>query len=383
MDDFSQKLSAIRFHSNPAERGRSRQQEEHASACVEPVEVAECIMDYIQQNRGEELEKIHGKNMKIVVQNSSSRSGKARVTFRPRDMTLKPVHADLIRRRFITFYQRTAADLQVRSVSVSPHDRKDLERRFPQLLFEANHNARSARVTGPFVQIAALEEFLSHKTSSSSQQQSDGQKDPMLRPSSRTSAASATRSEQPEGEFCPICMEDIKTSEKETLQCKHSFCKDCLKKAFEYKPVCPACGVLYGTLTGTQPEGGEMEVTKDKSSLPGYDQYGTITIHYYIPSGIQKEEHPNPGQPYDGTSRTAFLPDSSEGRKVLEMLRRAFHQRLIFTVGYSSTTGRNNAVTWNDIHHKTSTHGGPTYYGYPDPDYLRRVQQELKLKGIA
>lgn len=177
-------------------------------------------------------------------------------------------------------------------------------------------------------------------------------------------------------------MDTIKAAEKKTLRCKHSFCRDCLKQAFAYKPVCPTCGELYGTLTGTQPEGGKMDVARNSSSLPGYEKYGTIVIHYYIPSGTQKEEHPNPGQHYEGVSRTAYLPDSSEGKKVLKLLERAFKQRLIFTVGRSTTSGRNNAVTWNDIHHKTSTQGGPTYYGYPDPDYLSRVLDELKVKGI-
>uniref|UniRef100_A0A3Q0RYZ1 E3 ubiquitin-protein ligase n=1 Tax=Amphilophus citrinellus TaxID=61819 RepID=A0A3Q0RYZ1_AMPCI len=184
-------------------------------------------------------------------------------------------------------------------------------------------------------------------------------------------------------ESCPICMETIVTKQKKTLRCKHSFCEECLKKAFEYKPVCPTCGELYGTLKGIQPDGGTMNITKNSSSLPGYEKYGTIVIHYNIPSGIQKvREHPNPGQPYEGTSRRAYLPDSSEGKMVLKLLTRAFEQRLIFTIGRSTTSGRNNTVTWNDIHHKTSTHGGPTNYGYPDPEYLSRVQDELKVKGI-
>lgn len=71
-------------------------------------------------------------------------------------------------------------------------------------------------------------------------------------------------------------------------------------------------------------------------------------------------EHPNPGEPYSGASRRAFLPDSSEGRRVLMLLRKAFEQRLIFTVGQSTSTSRTNTVTWNDVHHKTSVHGGPT-----------------------
>ena len=86
---------------------------------------------------------------------------------------------------------------------------------------------------------------------------------------------------------------------------------------------------------------------------------GTITIGYYFPSGIQGPEHPNPGQRYDGTRRTAYLPDNREGNEVLHLLRRAFDARLVFTVGTSVTTGMQNQVTWNDIHHKTNVSGGP------------------------
>uniref|UniRef100_H3CAI3 E3 ubiquitin-protein ligase n=1 Tax=Tetraodon nigroviridis TaxID=99883 RepID=H3CAI3_TETNG len=185
-----------------------------------------------------------------------------------------------------------------------------------------------------------------------------------------------------EEEPCPICLESVDPTRRTTLECKHSFCAGCLGRAFLQKPVCPTCGRVYGVLRGTQPEGGRMEVSRTHSSLPGYEQYGTIVIRYSIPSGIQQEEHPSPGEPYSGASRRAFLPDCPEGRRVLRLLRKAFDQRLVFTVGQSTSTSRKNTVTWNDVHHKTSVHGGPTHYGYPDPDYLRRVEEELAAKGI-
>ena len=81
-------------------------------------------------------------------------------------------------------------------------------------------------------------------------------------------------------------------------------------------------------------------------------------IVYSIPGGIQAKEHPNPGQRYSGTSRTAYLPNSPEGQEVLRLLQKAFDARLVFTVGTSVTSGQRNVVTWNDIHHKTNTHGG-------------------------
>ncbi|XP_072108595.1 uncharacterized protein [Mobula birostris] len=158
--------------------------------------------------------------------------------------------------------------------------------------------------------------------------------------------------------------------------------RECIDIAFKTKSACPVCGEVYGELKGNQPEGGRMTHRIMQMHLPGYEKYDTIEIHYQIPDGFQGKEHPQPGQRYNGTARTAYLPNSPEGKKVLRLLQRAFNQKLIFTVGTSSTTGRSNVVTWNDIHHKTSVFGGPSAFGYPDPTYLARVQDELKAKGI-
>ncbi|XP_056275253.1 E3 ubiquitin-protein ligase DTX3L [Pseudoliparis swirei] len=339
-----------------------------ASPHVTPVAVSGVVMAFIHKKHAEELEKIQGSSFSI--EELHEPGGTERVVLRPRDASSLPVHADLFRQRFVTFYQRTASDLQTASLPPGL-DRTDLGARFPELLFEGGPGGGDPTATGSFVHLAKLKEFLSQSTSSSST-------NPVGGAPANTPPVGPGEEEDP----CPICMEPMTALDKETLRCRHSFCTGCLEKAFHYKPVCPTCGALYGALTGTQPDGGEMEVSVTASPLPGYEKYGTITIHYHIPNGIQKEEHPSPRQPYEGAYRIAYLPDCAEGRRTLELLRRAFHQKLIFTVGQSSTSGRSNTVTWNDIHHKTSTHGGPTRYGYPDHDYLSRVQEELKLKGI-
>lgn len=74
----------------------------------------------------------------------------------------------------------------------------------------------------------------------------------------------------------------------------------------------------------------------------------------------KQSNHPNPGKRYSASSRIAYLPDNKEGQEILQLLRRAFDQKLIFTVGQSRTTGAKGVITWNDIHHKTSMSGGPT-----------------------
>ncbi|KAG8125145.1 hypothetical protein E2320_020367 [Naja naja] len=187
-------------------------------------------------------------------------------------------------------------------------------------------------------------------------------------------------SEVQQEECCPICLNKI-YQKKVLPKCKHAFCTACITTAMQYKPVCPMCNVVYGNIKGNQPPG-KMDIFTSRSSLPGHQNSGTIMINYRIFDGIQTERHPHPGKPFHGTSRTAYLPDNKEGREILKLLQRAFDQELVFTVGQSRTTGVNDVVTWNDIHHKTSTHGGEKNFGYPDPNYLKRVREELKAKGI-
>ena len=110
---------------------------------------------------------------------------------------------------------------------------------------------------------------------------------------------------------------------------------------------------------GNQPLGGTMITSNQKQRLPGYEQYETIQIKYDVPSGKQGKEHPNPGQYFRGASYTAYVPDSTDGKKVVRLLRKAFGVRLIFTVGNSHTSGATDTVVWSDIHHKTSMSGGP------------------------
>ena len=104
-----------------------------------------------------------------------------------------------------------------------------------------------------------------------------------------------------------------------------------------------------------------------------------------------------------GFPRIAYLPNNDAGQKILRLLKRAFDQRLVFTVGTSSTTGNaqnvalslmnpltnyflrvgmGDCVIWNDIHHKTSLRPHAAH-GYPDPGYLANIEAELAQHGIT
>ncbi|ROL42413.1 E3 ubiquitin-protein ligase DTX3L [Anabarilius grahami] len=197
---------------------------------------------------------------------------------------------------------------------------------------------------------------------------------------SKHSSGHESKDAHAEEETCAICMDSF--IDKKKLKCGHEFCRDCISASEKsLGSICPVCKEVYGTLEGNQPDG-TMNITKSRSSLPGYLLCDTIEITYNIPSGVQTEKHPNPGKPFNGTNRQAYLPDNPEGNEVLTLLQRAFQQKLIFTVRKCTSTGGDNVVIWNDIHHKTERYGGPKCYGYPDPDYLKRVKDELKAKGI-
>ncbi|XP_050399507.1 uncharacterized protein LOC126816811 [Patella vulgata] len=183
---------------------------------------------------------------------------------------------------------------------------------------------------------------------------------------------------------CGICLDEM-TNPKTLPKCGHKYCNDCIRHAFVNKPVCPECGMIYGVIMGNQPKGGKMiHKIIVSHKLEGFkDADGVLEITYSFHDGIQDESHPNPGRPYEGIRRRAYLPNNKDGQDVLQLLYKAFDARLIFTIGDSCTTGKSGVITWNDIHHKTSMTGGSTNHGYPDPTYLHRVKEELASKGIT
>jgi deltex-like protein len=186
---------------------------------------------------------------------------------------------------------------------------------------------------------------------------------------------------------CVICCDDFSDGRTVVHLAKcgtHYFHENCIAASFKPGFIsCPVCQTIYGIRTGTQPQGTMTHRTSNSERLSGYDKFGTITIHYNFKDGIQGPNHPSPGSPYYGTSRTAYLPDCPEGKKVLQLLKLAFERSLVFTIGTSVTTGQSDCVIWNGIHHKTSTTGGSSNFGYPDATYLERVTDELAAKGVT
>lgn len=190
---------------------------------------------------------------------------------------------------------------------------------------------------------------------------------------------------------CAICLDSLSNEDDEGIavrlgNCKgHGYHVGCIKECVDPQGSleCPTCKLQYGCPKGgNQPIDGRMDVSLIPGCLQGHSVQEIIRIDYSFPNGIQGPEHPHPGRRYKGTTRTAYLPNSSQGQEVLRLLRIAWDRRLVFQVGESITLGPGSGtrVCWNGIHHKTSFHGP---HGYPDAGYLDRVTDELKQAGCV
>ncbi|XP_067841706.1 E3 ubiquitin-protein ligase DTX3L [Heptranchias perlo] len=363
------------------------------------VSVDETILNYIEAIYRNYLLKIE-KDFDVSLKKNSSKKDIVEVQFLQKKTRLQCPGAT---EKFITLYQTVGTNLIFKTVELTHLGRgitkndlqAFLQKKFPKVWVTLKDT--KTYLMGEPTEVKKAEAALCSNTWQDNKFKSsqlatcavpvstDSNRRPPLppeyKPNSNLAAAGSKLESKDEDKTCPICLEEIE--DREILKkCKHSFCKECIKVAFKTKSACPICGEVYGEIRGTQPDDGKMSSRNLAIRLPGYENCETIEICYTISDGIQGVQHPRPGQRYFGTTRTAYLPDNSEGRRVLRLLQRAFNQRLIFTVGTSSTTGRSDVVTWNDIHHKTNTLGGPSMFGYPDPTYLARVQDELKAKGI-
>ncbi|TRY85049.1 hypothetical protein DNTS_009549 [Danionella cerebrum] len=132
---------------------------------------------------------------------------------------------------------------------------------------------------------------------------------------------------------------------------------------------------------GTQPDGGTLNWSIERRSLPGHPKCDTIQIIFHFEDGIQSEMHPHPGHRFRGSDTVAFLPQSTTGTRVLRLLDQAFQHRLLFTVVADGNSGE-YCVRPADIPLKTRDTAGLDGLGYPDPSYMKTVKKCLAMKGI-
>nr|DBA19534.1 TPA: hypothetical protein GDO54_015354 [Pyxicephalus adspersus] len=310
-------------------------------------------MEILKKLKYREIGEIEQKNDVNIEE--QRKNGSILVTFRalnaPPDLSPHASHS------FITLLQKTFFNIEKKVISINPDFmdnisilQEDLKMRGVDIVME--YSRGSVVLIGHPINVAFAAEKLTDIQNPGRGQAAAAIEEPM-----DTNSSTDDKQKTEEADKCPICLCEVE--DKVILEkCKHAYCKGCLQTSMAHKPVCAVCGVAYGTIIGNQPDGTMRETTR-RSSLPGFVGCDTIVIQYNFPGGVQKKNHPNPGKYFSGTSRTTYLPDNKEGRQILSLLKKAFDQRLIFTVGESRTTGAKDTVTWNDIHHKTSMTGGP------------------------
>ncbi|NXB77056.1 DTX3L ligase, partial [Donacobius atricapilla] len=344
------------------------------------IEVDASVFKLLETILSKEIENINGK-FDTLVEIKENSYGQKVIIFRP-----KPKTSDMsshATESFINAFQSASAMLREKIISMrlSEDQKKTLNmllnaKKFEDLNVKLKKKEDKLIISGLPDHLYAAEKYIKallntedstqtknraplfsdlsfQEAAGASKKSSVGQKNNLS-----SEGQTQAKTEENEEDECPICRDRIKN--KETLEkCKHAFCKICIDRAMTYKQACPVCNTICGVLTGNQPEG-TMSTKTIRLSLPGYPHCHTIQIDYDMNGGIQTSSHPNPGQRYGPVHRTAYLPDNEEGREILKLLRRAFSQKLIFTVGQSRTTGQRDVITWNDIHHKTAIKGGPT-----------------------
>jgi deltex-like protein len=195
-------------------------------------------------------------------------------------------------------------------------------------------------------------------------------------------------------EECSICLNIMSYSinghpEQNSLNrvvrlnaCGHEFHEQCAIQMLSTSSLCPICRTSQAIIRGSMPSGSMAVEFDSATKCGGFEEVGTIVLHYEIPPGIQKMYHEEPGKAHDGATFTAYVPHTMEGIKLVHRLQEAFLRGLIFTVSTSRNTSQSGQIIWASVAHKTCLSGGPSAFGYPDPLFLQRCQHELDSLGI-
>ena len=156
---------------------------------------------------------------------------------------------------------------------------------------------------------------------------------------------------------------DLPSSVISLMRCQHRFHLNCVRVLIDNNPTsiknqsihCPDCGRLQRDVLGSMPENGTMSFKVIPKGLPGFEDYHSIQITYNFQNGTQSPKHPSPGKPYFaiGFPKTAFLPDTEQGRTILEMLEKSFN------LGHTFLVDEAGDIVWGHIPHRTEFNGEP------------------------
>lgn len=173
---------------------------------------------------------------------------------------------------------------------------------------------------------------------------------------------------------CGICMESKPQTDSQNIN-DMPVCSECTESYL-------ASGVNIDKFTALPEEFSAihyepLEITRSSQPLPGHPGVGQIMVRIKASA---------PGQLSNGKKvcltrkeEQHYLPDNPVGRELLKLLEVLHKHQLIFKIDHSNTHGQ-YGITFN-FHLKTSSSGGETCHGYPDPNYPARAVNEIM--GLA
>lgn len=195
------------------------------------------------------------------------------------------------------------------------------------------------------------------------------------------------------GEFCktdtdPVTLEAFGDADEDVVELSCStasircvMLRSTATQSLANSGTCPTCKMRYPCV-GQQPTGTMRINPQFNTKCAGYPTVGSWVLSYQFGGGTQTDRNIRPGQRYQGTTRTCYVPLNKEGTEAKELLKAAFKQGHLFRVGDSITTGSQNQTVWGGIHQKTALSGGAAGHGWPDPEYFSRLRNECANAGV-
>lgn len=197
---------------------------------------------------------------------------------------------------------------------------------------------------------------------------------------------------------CSICLDSLRHTRHQQVArlrvCGHEFHCSCLHEALQHFDLCPICNQDLTPpppktcLQGLSPPGVMVVTAVPCTFCHGcWAPAGSLLLSFFIPAGVQKAYHVNPGAKYESSNWKAFLPKNAIGLRLLKRLQYAFLHGLLFTVKAGSQAGTpESAVRRASIPLKTSPSPSATSAdaadSFPDPAYFSLCNQELDRCGV-
>ena len=195
---------------------------------------------------------------------------------------------------------------------------------------------------------------------------------------------------------CSICLDSLRrTSHQQVVRlnvCGHFFHQSCLHETLNRFDLCPICNqavipaVPQSCLQGLSPSGTMMVTKASQIFCSGaWAPRGGLIVSYFLPAGIQKTYHNNPGLSFSSANWASYLPYNEQGVMLLRRLQYAFLHGLLFSVE-TDEHGR-DGIIWACVTHKTHPCNSrgitvDTLHSYPDPTYFERCHNELDRCGV-